>query len=77
MEDKTLKCKCCYCVVEDGYIDENGFGVNADFMIHETIGDNWRDEVICAKCVNEIGMYYLDRVTRNQSNGTNTLYQGE
>ena len=69
MEDKTLLCKCCYCVVEDG--------VNADFMIHETIGDNWRDEVICAKCVNEIGMYYLDRVTRNQSNGTNTLYQGE
>lgn len=61
MEDKTLTCKCCYCVVEDG--------VDADFMIHETIGDNWRDEVICARCVNEIGTYYLTRLIHS-SNGT-------
>ncbi len=52
-DPKIIICKTCNNEIDD-YCE--------DFIIHETVGDNWRDECICATCVNQIVMLTLDTV---------------
>jgi hypothetical protein len=60
LDEKTIICKCCDSVIVDS--------PTADFMIHEVVGDNWRKECVCAKCVRDIGLFFIERLPTNYNN---------